>query len=343
MVLLDGESRAPVEEVAKTLVATSKEPFLLHGHRVASSLSIGVAFAERTGDNIAALLRNADLALCEAKSSGRRRAVTFTQQMAVNADRWRCLEREIGAALAEGGIMVHYQPIHAAADRGMVEVEALARWRHPELGAVSPVEFIAVAEKTGQILALGEHILRTALADARGWNDLSVSVNLSPIQFRLPDLADQIAAILEANRFPAERLQLEITENVFLHDVEAARRQLQALRALGVKMALDDFGTGYSSLGYLRTLPFDKVKIDRSFVRGLSSGSTNYAIVQCIVGLACQLDMRVTAEGVESENEALLLRAAGCTTLQGFYFGKPMPASEITKRLCPGETLKAAV
>jgi diguanylate cyclase (GGDEF)-like protein len=332
VVLLDGESRAAVEAIAHRLIAAAKEPLALSGHRVSIGLSIGVAFADGPDSNLAVLIRNADLALYEAKRAGRRRFVTFAAEMAVGADRRRRLERELGAALAAGDVAVHYQPIHHASDRAMIGVEALARWQHPKLGAIGPVEFIAVAEETGQILVLGEHILRTALTDAAGWGDLFVSVNLSPVQFRLPDLAGQIAAILKDTRFPAERLQLEVTESVFLHDIEAARRQIEALRDLGVAMSLDDFGTGYSSLSYLRSLPFDKVKIDRSFVSGLSAGTANYAIVQCIVGLARQLDMGVTAEGVETESEAVLLRAAGCTTFQGYYFGRPMPAAEVERR-----------
>jgi predicted signal transduction protein with EAL and GGDEF domain len=315
------------------LIAATNEPIAFDGHRVSTGMSIGLAFADPGDANIAALVRKADLALYEAKRAGRRRLVTFAQEMAVSANRRRILERELSAALSEGQTNVHYQPIHGAPGHALIGVEALARWTHPALGAVSPIEFVAVAEETGQILALGDHILRTAIADARAWDDLLVSVNLSPIQFRLPDLAGHIAAILKEIRFPAERLQLEVTESVFLHDIEAARRQMQALRNLGVEMALDDFGTGYSSLGYLRSLPFNKVKIDRSFVHGLTADTANYAIVECIIGLARQLDMRVTAEGVETEDEAVLLQAAGCTTFQGYYFGRPMPAEHFSKLL----------
>ena len=195
--------------------------------------------------------------------------------------------------------------------------EALARWKHPELGWVSPVEFIAIAEKTGLILELGESILRTAVRDARDWGDVYVSVNLSPVQFRLTDLARQVESILAEADYPARRLQLEVTESVLLDDLDVARRQIDALRELGVRVALDDFGTGYSSLSYLRSLPFDKVKIDRSFVQDLGTNATNQAIVQLIVALARELGMRTTAEGVETEEEARLLMADRLQFLPG--------------------------
>ncbi len=213
--------------------------------------------------------------------------------------------------------------------------EALARWRHPELGWIGPVEFIAAAEKTGQIIELAEHILRTALRDARDWHDLYVSVNLSPVQFRLTDLAAQVRNLVEELDFPVSRLQFEVTEGVLLHDFDVASAQIEALRELGIRVALDDFGTGYSSLSYLRSLPFDKVKIDRGFVRGITTDPTKRAIVNLIVGLARELGMRTTAEGVETEDEAALLRATGCNSLQGYLYGKAMPAAEIAARIFP--------
>jgi len=334
IVLLDGASRDAVMAKALELVDATKAPQVFNGHQVASGVSVGVAFAEDLRQIETALV-NADIALEEAKRTGRHRAVAFDAAMSKAVKRRRRLERDLPGALRSGQITVHYQPIHSSSDNAMIGAEALARWPHPELGWVSPVEFIAIAEKTGLILELGESILRTAVRDARGWNDIYVSVNLSPVQFRLTDLACQVETILKTADFPAHRLHLEVTESVLLDDAEAARRQIDALHALGVRFALDDFGTGYSSLRYLRQLPFDKVKIDRSFVQGISADTRNYAIVQLIVAFARELGMRTTAEGVETEVEAALLRATGCSSLQGYLFAKPMPARELEARLFP--------
>ena len=336
-ILLDAESRSTIEGIAQRLVAATSEPLTIRGHTLSIGLSIGIAFADAGDRDIAALLRRADLALYEAKKDGRRRFVTFSEEMRVNADRRRRLEQDLTEALKTGAISVHYQPIHRASDRALVGVEALARWKHAELGPIGPADFIPLAEETGQILTLGEHILTTALSETHGWGDLFVSVNLSPVQFRLSDLAETIQARLGEFGFPAERLQLEVTESVLLHDIDHARRQIEALQALGVSVSLDDFGTGYSSLSYLRALPFDKVKIDRSFVHGIGDDTTNHAIVQLIVGLARELEMGVTAEGVETESEAVILKAAGCTTLQGFHFGKPMPAEDLAQIIAPAK------
>ncbi len=333
-VLIDSESEESVIAIAEALVEATKEPLVARGHMVSSGLSVGVSFAD-SADAIDSLLTNAALALDEAKRLGRRRVATFSAEMAANARRRRNIERALTAAMLRGEITLDYQTIHRAADSVTDGAEALARWRHPELGVVSPVEFIAAAEETGQILALGEHILRTALRDAGRWPGIYVSVNLSPVQFRFSDLAAEVKTLLAESGLAPARLQLEVTEGVLLHDLDAARAQIEALRQLGVRVALDDFGTGYSSLSYLRSLPFDKVKIDCAFVSGLATDPTNHAIVRCIVGLARELDMRVTAEGVETEEEATLLTAAGCNSLQGYLFGRPMPAAAITERLFP--------
>ena len=335
VVLLDGESQESVIATAESLVEAMKEPLVARGHTVSSGLSIGVAFADAPDASIGVLVKCAGLALEEAKRSGRRRAVAFDAVMAASARRRRRIELELSAAMLRDEITIDYQAIHRATDGAMNGAEALARWRHRELGLVSPMEFIAVAEETGQILELGERILRTALRDARRWPDIYVSVNLSPVQFRLSDLAAHVGTILAESDFPPRRLQLEVTEGVLLHDVDAARAQIEALRRLGIRVALDDFGIGFSSLSYLRSLPFDKVKIDRAFVSGLTVDPVNHAIVRCIVTLARELNMRVTAEGVETEEEATLLRVAGCDSFQGFHFGRPMPAAEIEARLFP--------
>ena len=342
IVLLDGKTWDAVEAIAARLVTETSEPLVLRGHTLSIGLSIGVAFAQAGDHDLGALVRRADLALYEAKKAGRKRFVTFSDDMQINADRRRRIEQDLDRALETGQVTVHYQPIHRASDGAMIGVEALARWKHPDLGTINPIEFIRVAEETGQILRVGEHILRTALADTRDWGDLFVSVNLSPVQFRLSDLARQVAKCLAEGAFPADRLHLEVTEGVLLHDVDHARRQIEALQALGIKVSLDDFGTGYSSLSYLRSLPFDKVKIDQCFVRGIGEDTINHAIVQLIVGLARELEMDVIAEGVETEAEAIVLQAAGVTTFQGYYFGRPIPAAEIEALIVPVKMRRAA-
>ena len=329
VVLLDRPSVKAIERIGKQLVESISEPISVQGTRISVGVSAGIATADPAEMSLSQTLHNSDIALHHAKHNGRHRCVLFTREMALNAERRRKLEQDLGAALERGEISIAHQPIVRADDRQIVGVEALARWQHPELGAISPVEFVGVAEETGQILALGRHILETAIKQAGDWDDVVLSVNLSPVQFRLPDLADQVRDMLASAGFPANRLQLEVTETVLLDDLEAARNQIHALGLLGVKIALDDFGTGYSSLSYLQNLPFHKVKIDRSFVSGVSADCTNYAIVQCIIGLARELRMCVTAEGIELEEDAELLRAAGCTTLQGYLFGRPMPAHEV--------------
>ena len=257
----------------------------------------------------------------------------FDENLADKMRRHARLALDLALAVREKAIEVFFQPIHQAPDGPMIGVEALARWNHPALGPISPTEFIPLAEESGDILELGEWILRTSLRAARAWGDIFVSVNLSPLQFRLAELASTVASILSETRFPAARLQLEVTESVLLHDLDTAKRRIEELHDIGVGVALDDFGTGYSSLNYLADLPFDKIKIDRSLVRDAGRDDRRHAIIRHIVALARELDMHVTAEGVETEEEAILLTAAGCTSLQGYYFGRPMPAREVRERL----------
>jgi diguanylate cyclase (GGDEF)-like protein len=335
--VLDGESRETVQDVASDIVEATARPGVLAGRMISNGVSIGVAFADGDRGDIDMLLRNADLALCAAKKSGRRRAVVFDEKLAIETRRTANLKHDLITAVKDHAIKVFFQPIHRARDRSMVGVEALARWSHPQIGPVSPAEFITLAEEGGQILELGDYILRATLRAAVDWNEISyVSVNLSPVQFRLDDLVPNVAAILADARFPARRLQLEITESVLFDDCIGAKRQIEALSEIGVRVALDDFGTGYSGLNYLADLPFTKVKIDRSFVKGMRYDRKRHAIIRHIVAMARGLDMTVTAEGVETEDDAVLLSAAGCTSLQGFYFGEAMPAVGIGARLSSG-------
>jgi predicted signal transduction protein with EAL and GGDEF domain len=320
------------EARAAELIAQVTDTKSVNRVAVSIGLTVGIALGAIGEAKTAALIREADIALYEAKRAGRNRARVFDDSMAAAAVRRRLIEHDLPEAMASGAIGVHFQPVVRASTREMIGVEALARWRHPLLGHISPLEFVGIAEETGQIRALGRHILRTALTASRSWSSLLVSVNLSPLEFRLPDLAEEILATLEEIDFPPARLEVEVTESLLLDDLEATRQQIVTLHDRGIRVALDDFGTGYSSLSYLRTIPFDKVKIDRSFVTDIGTDDTSAAIVECVANLARQLNIEVTAEGVETEDQEILLRAAGCGTFQGYRFGRPMPAADLDTR-----------
>jgi EAL domain-containing protein (putative c-di-GMP-specific phosphodiesterase class I) len=240
------------------------------------------------------------------------------------------LERDLRQAMETGQFVLHYQTLVGAADEEVVALEALVRWNHPTRGMVPPSEFIPLAEEIGVIGPLGEWVIRQACADAATWPEhITVAINLSPLQFKRPTLPLVIASALAASSLSASRLELEITETVLLADNEATMAMLHELRALGVKIALDDFGTGYSSLSYLRSFPFDKIKIDRSFVSELTRSKDCQAIIAAIASLGADLGMITTAEGVETAEQLHRLREHGCTQMQGFYFSRPRPVQEL--------------
>ena len=243
-------------------------------------------------------------------------------------------------AIRNDGLAAAYQPIVNASGDTMVGVEALARWTHPTAGVIPPSVFIPIAEHSGLIIALGEWMLRQACLDAKAWPDITVAVNVSPLQFRRSDFVDVVERILMETDFDATRLELEVTESTLLGNVDTAELAMFRLKALGVRLALDDFGTGYSSLLYLRRFPFDKLKIDRSFVRSIEKAADAAAIVHAIVSLGRGLGMKVTAEGVETADQQLFLRAAGVHSMQGYRFGKAVPAAEITARFQSAEPFK---
>lgn len=239
---------------------------------------------------------------------------------------------ELRTAIAGGQLFLEYQPQMLSDGTRMVGVEALVRWRHPARGIVSPAQFIQVAERTGLIRELGAWVLRQACRDGVAWPGLVVGVNVSPLQFREPDVVNMVRTVADAAGMPLDRIELEVTEGAYFDDVERARVELKRLRALGVQIALDDFGTGYASLTYLRKLPFTKVKIDKSFVDDCQSVGAA-AIIHAVVAMSRALGLKVTAEGVETEEQQRFLRAAGCHYLQGYLFSRPVPAHEITRRL----------
>ncbi|MGF3024480.1 bifunctional diguanylate cyclase/phosphodiesterase [Methylobacterium aquaticum] len=321
---------AGIAALAERIVRLLRVPFAVQGHEVGIGTSIGIATTEATEVTTAELQRQADVALYQAKASGRNGWRFFDPAMDAGLQRRRQLGADLRSALAEGQLDVHYQPIVAADGSGLRTCEALLRWRHPREGFVSPAEFIPIAETTGQIRALGAWTLARACTDAAAWPaDIKVAVNLSPAQFVGDGLVEEVAGALRASGLPPEQLELEITESVLLQDDDATLAILHRLRALGIGTAMDDFGTGYSSLSYLRRFPFDKIKIDRCFVQDLGQEDDSGAIVRATIGLGKALGMVVLAEGVETEAQAAILRGAGCDELQGYLFGKPCPVAEL--------------
>jgi len=313
-----------------------REPFECAGHLITTDASIGVALAPADGADLDQLLKNADMAMYGAKADGRRTFRFFEPAMDARVKARRILELELRQAIKDGGFEVYYQPVINLRDDKITSCEALLRWRHPERGMISPAEFIPIAEETGLINQLGDWVLNTACSEAARWPDhIGVAVNVSPVQFKSRTLALNVAAALAASGLAASRLELEITETVLIRDDEAALAVLHQLRELGVRIALDDFGTGYSSLGYLQRFPFDKIKIDRCFIKDIANPDGSSSIVQAVVNIATASHMTTTAEGVETQQQLELLRELGCTEMQGYLFSPAIRAAEIRQLLRP--------
>ena len=317
-----------LESLARTLIEQVSRPYEIEGNRVSIGASVGIEIGDPGRTCADAIVRNADLALYAAKAAGRGQHCFFEASMHSNAAERQLLERDLRQALERGELSVAYQPIVHSASEEVSGFEALARWNHPVRGTVPPDIFVPLAEETGLISAIGEFVLKTALAEAAHWPEkLRLAVNLSPIQFNDPSVADMIARQLGATEVKASRLELEITEGVFLADGDSTDETFARLKQLGVRLALDDFGTGYSSLGYLKKAPFDKIKIDQSFVRGAASSTNrNAALIRAIVTLAETLGMDTCAEGVETHDDLQLIRELGVSMVQGFIFGRPTDA-----------------
>jgi diguanylate cyclase (GGDEF)-like protein/PAS domain S-box-containing protein len=308
-----------------------RTPIECLGHQLTADASIGIALAPKHGIDLDRILKNADLAMYAAKAAGRRTYRFFDPEMDAQARARRELEVDLRQAIAANALEVYYQPCISLQDGRITGCEALLRWRHPERGMVSPADFIPIAEETGLINELGEFVLSTACNEAAGWpEDIHLAVNVSPVQFKSGTLALKIMSALAISGLSAGRLELEITEAVLIRDDEAALAILHQLRAIGVRIALDDFGTGYSSLSYLQRFPFDKIKVDRSFVRDISEpGNGSSSIVQAVVNIAAARHMTTTAEGVETEAQRQLLHRLGCSEMQGWLFSAAKPAEEI--------------
>jgi diguanylate cyclase (GGDEF)-like protein len=339
------KDRSETTRLVDEIHSAIRQPMECMGHLITTDASIGIALAPGDGADLDQLLRNADLALYGAKGDGRRTHRFFEAGMDHRARARRSLELELRQAISDGSLEIYYQPVVNIEEGKISCCEALLRWRHPERGMISPAEFIPIAEDCGLINQLGLWVLNTACAEAGTWPDhVRVAVNVSPVQFRSQSLALNVAAALAACGLPASRLELEITEAVLIRDDEAALDMLHQLRKLGVRIALDDFGTGYSSLSYLQRFPFDKIKIDRSFIRDLAGPGASSSIVQAVVNIAAASDMTTTAEGVETEQQRNLLYILGCTEMQGYLFSPAISATDVRRLLLShrGRAMSAA-
>jgi diguanylate cyclase (GGDEF)-like protein len=317
--------------LADRIATAFEQPIAIDGQKLRVTASVGIAMAPDHGRSADDLMRHADIALYEAKNLGRDRAVFFTSAMAKEVETRRAIEVDLRAAIDRDELRVHYQPIISCRTGQIVGAEALMRWRHPLRGELSPADFIPIAENSGLMPALGTWLLGRVMEDAKRWPDLEIAVNLSPVQFRQSDLEALLRRLSDEHGVQPSRFVLEITEGVLMEASDFTKSTLKNLQTMGFKTALDDFGTGYSSLSYLCNFKFDKIKIDRSFVTNMSKALASRTIIQSVVSLGRGLGMQIVAEGVETEYEALMMAHFGCTELQGFYYSRPVEASQLTQ------------
>jgi diguanylate cyclase (GGDEF)-like protein len=337
-----GFDHSTLQAIATRMIATICSPYSIANQTIVIGASIGIAVINENVGGAADVMRHADLALYRAKNEGRNRACIYDSAMDADLVKRKLLENDLRAAIESDGLRVAYQPIVNNSGETVVGVEALCRWTHPERGEIPPVEFIPIAEHSGLIIELGELVLRRACLDGKAWPGITVAVNVSPLQFRRSDFVDVVERILAETEFDPARLELEVTESTLLGNVDTAELAMFRLKALGVRLALDDFGTGYSSLLYLRRFPFDKLKIDSSFVRSIERAADAAAIVHAVVSLGRGLGMKVTAEGVETAEQQLFLRAAGVHSMQGYRFGRPCSEADISVRVAKPDSFRIA-
>ena len=334
IVQLQADQPRAATVLAERLIADLSRPFDIEGHQVVVGASVGIALAPSDGTEADQLMKSADMALYRAKADGRGVLRYFESEMDAKMQARRALELDLRKALVEHEFELFYQPIVDLQSNRVSGFEALLRWNHPTQGLISPADFIPIAEDMGLITPLGEWVLRQACREAAGWPErVKVAVNLSPAQFKSKALALVVTTALADSGLAPDRLELEITESVLLQDNDTVRGVLHQLRQLGVRISMDDFGTGYSSLSYLRSFPFDKIKIDQSFVRDMGQHDDSIAIVRAVAGLGRNLGMSTTAEGVETNEQLGRLRQEGCTEVQGYLFSRPLPASEVPRLL----------
>ena len=328
----DEDDRSELGSLASYIIQMLSQPYVIEGNSCVIGASVGIAIAPFDGEDVDDLVRSADLALYAAKAGGRGQFRFYSSDLHSRAEERRLIEEDLRRAIPEGALELHYQPLTCPQTNQVKSFEALLRWNHPERGWMSPDIVISVAEETGLIVPLGEWAIRQACDDAALWpEDIRVAVNVSPVQFMTENLAGVVTSALANSGLQPHRLELEITESVFLGDTDGTTRRFQSLKELGIRFALDDFGTGYSSLGYLRDAPFDKIKIDQSFIRGAVDNSVrgNAAIIAAIVGLANSLGMETTAEGIEAIDELDFVRSQGVTSVQGYIYGKATPNTQV--------------
>lgn len=340
LLIEDCDTAQQASRHAQQMLDLLAEPFLIDGEKLFVSASLGISLFPADGDSVEQLMRNADSALFRAKNSGRHTFSFYSQDMTAQARQRVRLDAELRTALAQGQLRVHYQPIHELDGLRLIGAEALVRWQHPERGLVPPSEFIPVAEDSGLVGAIDIWVLEQACAQMQQWRQQGLSlefvaVNVSSRQFGRDDLPQQVAQVLVRSGLPAAQLELEVTESAVMDDPERAQHLLGQLRELGVRLAIDDFGTGYSSMTRLKSLPVDKLKLDQSFVRGLPDDRADAAIARAVITLGQSLGLRVLAEGIETEAQAQFLREIGCRLGQGYWFGRPAPAEQLTA-LQPG-------
>jgi diguanylate cyclase (GGDEF)-like protein/PAS domain S-box-containing protein len=344
--ILQDSSAEPVDTTSllARIIEVVGSPFELDGHQVVIGVSIGVAVAPTDATDPDQLLKNADMALYRAKLDGRGTYRFFEHEMDARMQARRALELDLRRAIVNGEFELYYQPLVDLVTEQITGFEALIRWNHPERGIILPADFIPLAEETALIVPIGEWVLRRACEEAAKWpSAIRVAVNLSPVQFKTQGLCQAVIHALARSGLAGSRLQLEITESVLLLNNESTVETLHQLRALGARISMDDFGTGYSSLSYLRSFPFDKIKIDRSFVHELSDNKESRAIIRAVVGLGSSLGMSTTAEGVETQEELDYMKRQGCTEAQGYFFSKPCPAKEVNALLAKQAAQNKAV
>jgi len=319
--------------VADKILHAMSQPFTIEQHQLVATPSIGIAVYPDDGVDFQGLAKSADAAMYCAKQEGRNRYRFFSQEMQVNSARTLLLENALRHALEQNQLLLHYQPQFCIHSGQIIGTEALIRWQHPDLGIISPAEFIPIAENSGQIMAIGAWVLRTALRQYKHWRDdgmaeITLAVNLSAIQFRDARLPDLVTQVLNEVQLPPHILELELTESVAMDDPIAAIAIIDKLHARGIRMSVDDFGTGYSSLSYLKRFKVYKLKIDQSFVRDIIGDPEDRAIVTAIINLSRSLGFQTIAEGVETQEQLTFLHEQGCNEVQGYFFSKPLPAEQ---------------
>ena len=343
IVIRDASKRAVVRDLAERVIERLSEPYQVDQHTLYVGASVGSALGPKDGTSVEELMRNADLALYQAKDAGGGEHCGFEPMLHASAEERRQLEVSLRKALGRDEMTLHYQPVVDARSQNVVSFEALVRWNSAEHGFVSPGKFIPLAEDTRLIVPIGQWVMRKACEEARQWPDeVKINVNVSPEQLLEPDFHKHIVEVLAQTGLRPERLEIEVTESIFLRDASVARNALEQVMALGCSVALDDFGTGYSSLGYLRKLRFSTIKVDRTFVQGAAQGAAeSLAIINAVVAMAKSLDMTTTAEGVETLEEVEMVRNLGCDKIQGFYFGRPMTREDARKLFNASPRLRA--